>query len=54
MSNTTTSYDAAYQQGVRDGLSGVASAPLQGTANPHVADAYRLGREKGEKGSKSS
>lgn len=50
---TTTSYDAAYQQGVRDGQSGVAPSTLHGPANPNVADAYRQGRAQGEKGTNS-
>jgi hypothetical protein len=53
VTNSTTSYDSAYQQGIRDGLSGVPPTPLSGPANPNVTDAYRQGREKGEKGNKS-
>jgi hypothetical protein len=49
VTTTTTSYDGAYQQGIRDGLSGVPGS-LPGPVNPSVADAYRQGREKGEKG----
>jgi hypothetical protein len=51
MSSNPTSYDGAYQQGVRDGQSGVAPTPMP--ANPNIQTAYQQGLAKGSQGSNS-